>query len=185
MDPPPKLPAPPALPPTTPRAVIAAGGVLAGLGVAGLAAGYGLHAHAMTLKHSAEQGVAGSDEQREAQAEYDAWRLSPFLAGVAGGVLASAAVPMLLPRDPPRSTAAWVGGGLAGAAGVALIALGGVYLKKDGPLDQDGPLAGLLMATSAPLLTIPVTQLVRALRAPSALPRPTPVPTRAPPFQVY
>jgi hypothetical protein len=185
MEPPPPLPPPPAPPPSNQRAIVLAGGMLAGLGVAGIAAGYGLYAHSVNLRHEAEDGVPGSDAQREAQADYDAYRIAPVLAGVAGAALASAAVPMLLPREAPRSTAAWVGGALAGAAGVALVVVGGMYANKGGALGYDGPLGGLIIATSGPLLTIPITQIARAMRAPAKVPYETPVPTRASPIKVY
>lgn len=147
---------PPSAPPS--RALLVAGGVIAGLGVAGLGAGYGMYPHWRTLRRKATQGEPGSDPQRAAQADYDAFRFTPLAVGASGAALLTAAVPMLLPKEPPRTAAAWVGGALAGAAGIAAIAIGA------SKLGQDATLRGLLIASGVPLITIPVTQLVRAAR---------------------
>jgi hypothetical protein len=154
-------PAPPSARPeaSSSPGLIAAGGVLAGLGAAGLATGFGLYAHSVTLRHRAEQGEAGSPPQQQAQSKYEDFRLLP-LAGVAGSALLTAAVPMLLPKRPPRHVAGWVGGALAGAAGIAAIAAGTVVTIRN----DEGVLGGLLISAGVPLLTIPVTQLVRSAR---------------------
>jgi hypothetical protein len=137
---------------------MAAGGVLAGLGVAGLGTGFGLYPHALVLRDRAEDGEVGSPAQVRAQSKYDDFRLMP-LVGVGGSALLTAAVPMLMPKHGPRSTAGWVGGALAGAAGIAVAIVGGIWVRKDG-----GVLGGLLISAGAPLITIPITQLARAAR---------------------
>lgn len=133
------------------------GWVLLGTGLATLGASFGLYAHSRSLRHAAEQGVPGSPEQQRDQTRYEDFRLLPLL-GVAGSALAIGAVPLLLPKRPPH-TAGWVGGALAGALGLAAMAIGAVQ-ARDEPV-----LGGVLVSCGAPLVTIPITQLVRASRA--------------------
>jgi hypothetical protein len=157
-------PPPPPVPDTKrepSRALLVAGGVVAGLGVAGLGAGFGLYPHWLKLRRAATKGEAGSEMQQAAQADYDAFRFTPLAVGVTGAALLTAAVPLLLPKEPPRSPAAWVGGAIAGAAGVAAIALGASKVGRDFTL------RGLLISGGVPLITIPITQLVRAARGPN------------------
>jgi hypothetical protein len=137
------------------RALVVTGSVLTATGVAGLGAGFGLFVHTRALRNDAERGELGSPEQQARQHKYDDLRLIP-LVGVAGAVLVTAGVPMLLPKHAPRSAAAWAGGALAGAAGIAAIAFGAAKTPAE-PV-----LGGLLMSVGAPLLSIPITQLVRA-----------------------
>jgi hypothetical protein len=139
----------------TSRPLVITGSILTALGGAGLGAGYGLLFHARALRSDAEAGDPGSPEQARHQTKYDDFRLVP-LAGIAGAVLAAAGIPMLLPKHAPRSAAAWAGGALAGAAGIAAIAFGAARTPSDPAL------GGLLLATGAPLLSIPITQFARA-----------------------
>lgn len=143
--------------PASARALRIAGGVLAGTGVVTLSTGIGLYVRSQALKDDAEALPVGSDEHRAAQAKYDDFRLLP-LVGVAGSALATAALPMLMPKRAPRGPAGWVGGALAGAAGIAMIAIGAVQARDD----NDVVLATLLASTGAPLISVPITQLVRA-----------------------
>ncbi|HEX6239583.1 MAG TPA: PEGA domain-containing protein [Polyangiales bacterium] len=162
----PKAPPATAVPPsypeqTTSRAMLISGGVLAGLGVGSYGAAFGLYAYSLKLRDEAEEGLPGSSEQQEAQQNYEDYRLSPLIAGILGLALSSAAVPLLLPKHPPRSTAGWVGGALAGLAGVAAITAGALLAR-----DEDkSVLGGVLVTTGVPLLVVPITQLVRAARA--------------------
>jgi hypothetical protein len=150
-------PAKPSSQPARTRALHITGGVLAATGVAVLGTGFGLYAYSQALKEDAQAHIADSDEQRTAQAEYDDFHLKPLL-GVAGSALATAALPMLMPKRPPRGPAAWVAGALAGAAGIAMVAVGAVHARN-----EDGAVFGTLLAsTGAPLISVPITQLVRA-----------------------
>jgi hypothetical protein len=139
------------------RSLVIAGSVLTATGVAGLGAGFGLFLHSRELRKDAEAGEPGSPDQIKQQQKYEDFRLVP-LVGIAGSALATAGIPMLLPSHGPRSAAAWAAGALAGAAGIAAIAFGAAKTPSE-PV-----LGGLLLATGAPLLSIPITQLVRAGR---------------------
>lgn len=143
--------------PASRRGLRIGGGILLGTGAATLAAGFGLQVRAGNLRDDAEAEPLGSDLQRSKQQKYDDFRYVPLI-GVVGSGLMTAAVPLLLRPEGPRSPAAWVGGALAGAAGIAALVLGAVKTA-------DEPVLGTLVLSSAsPLLTIPITQLVRASR---------------------
>jgi hypothetical protein len=145
----------PSSPPAANRALRITGSVLAATGLAALGTGFGLHARSLTLEAEAEAHPPDSDAHEQAQASYEDFRLLP-LVGVAGSGLLTAALPMLMPKRPPRGPAGWVGGALAGAAGIALLAVGGLQARDDAVFGT------LLASTGAPLISVPITQLVRA-----------------------
>ncbi len=130
------------------------GGILAGVGVATLAAGYGLQVRAQNLQVKAEGFEFGDPAQAAAQSDFESAKNLPYL-GIAGSAMAAAAVPILLPNHAPKSALGWALGALAGVVGVGLIAYGATELS------DATPLAALLMSSGVPLIEIPITQLVR------------------------
>jgi hypothetical protein len=141
------------------RVLRVTGGVLLATGIATLGAGFGLYARALTLKEDAEAHPIDSNEHQAAQAKYDDFRLMPSI-GVAGSALATAALPMLMPKRPPRRPAGWVAGAIAGAAGIAMLVVGATQTR------DDTVFGALLASTGAPLISVPITQLVRARQKP-------------------
>jgi len=135
-------------------AVLIGGGILAGVGVATLATGYGLQVRAHNLQVRAESFAIDAPGQDAAQEDFNAAHNLPYI-GVAGAGLLAAAVPMLLPDHAPKSALAWTLGALAGLAGAGFIAFGATQVG------DSTPYGALLMATGVPLLEVPITQLVR------------------------
>ncbi len=133
------------------------GGILAAVGIATLAAGYGLQVRARNLQIKAEGFEFGDPAQSAAQDDFDSAKNLPYL-GLAGSAMMIAAVPMLLPEHAPKTALGWTLGALAGVAGAGLIAFGAVELSDETPLGV------LLMSSGVPLLEIPITQLVRTGR---------------------
>jgi hypothetical protein len=154
-EPPPAVLAEPSSPSQSSRGLRIAGGVLGAAGVTTLATSFGLQVRATRLRDDAQGLPPNSEMWPAAQQKYDDFRLYP-LVGLAGSALATAAVPMLMPHRAPRGPAGWVGGALAGAIGIALIAVGAVQARDDVVFGT------LLTSVGAPLITVPITQLVRA-----------------------
>ncbi|MDQ3033611.1 MAG: hypothetical protein M3Y87_14425, partial [Myxococcota bacterium] len=112
-----------------------------------------------------------SAELTERQRAFNDALLPVALTGFAGAALATVALPMLLPEQDGVPWWSWI----AGAAGLGVAGVGAYFLATDGAcygtalLDArcakqspHGLLGGLVLAHAAPLLTVPITYLVRS-----------------------
>jgi hypothetical protein len=144
---------------------------LAALGAGLYAAGWGLDARAHNLNGEL---VDASDAQRSSlQSDYNQARSLRWM-GLGGGVLTTAAVPLLTRSQP---SVPWWSWSLGGAA-VALVGVGIWQVAQDGKCnlhdadsgecvgrDDTAARGALFLSAAAPLLAVPLTHLLTRVDA--------------------
>jgi len=146
-------------------------GLTSGVSAAALVAATGLHVARIRRGEAFAQLFA-----LERQAAWIDLRLPSTLLAAGGGLLATATLPVLLPRRHGVPAAAWVTGGLG--VGLAAASIGTALRRPGCPgfgvdravcieREQGGDRAVLLASAAAPLLTVP---LIYALRPASVSP---------------
>ncbi len=139
-----------------------------GVGAAGLALSWVFYADLLDKNQrleetSAYRSVEGSgfveaaDEVRQAE-------MPPLISGFSGGVLVTAALPMLLPEREGMPWWSWAAGGAGlagGAIAVVLFATEGDPIGETSVTEQTGILGSLLLSHSVPLISVPIVYFIR------------------------
>ena len=149
---------------------------IAAIGAAAHVTGWALYARSLALEADYRK-VRDLTDTREAErrlARADDFALVPPLVAAGGAVVTTAAMPWLLPKSEASDVPTWAL--VAGGAGIALAAVGTVFLVRGadcGDHDRltrcdDVPttshLGLMLLDTALPVLGIPVVYFVRSLR---------------------
>jgi hypothetical protein len=157
----------------TPRgARLVAGVALGVIGAGGLAGGWVFYGVSRADLARLRAAFAGDPDFDARASAFDDATLLTYALGVPGGVLLTAAVPLLLPASEGVPWWSWS----LGALGVAGVAVGGWALAQEGTADgvnADGSIRlrrtaslGVMLGLSAlPLLAVPLTHGIRALGA--------------------
>ncbi|MDQ3037457.1 MAG: PEGA domain-containing protein [Myxococcota bacterium] len=152
-------------------AELAIGGTLGALGVVGFAGAFGLYEWRLYAGHDLAIAMPTDLDYLDRQQRWLDRQSAIWAVGIGSGLLASAALPLLLPEEPDVPWWSWV----IGAAGVGVATIGAVEIATATPcdltmrqdracVDRAAPIdrGVVFLSMSAPLLTVPVVYLVRS-----------------------
>ncbi|MEM9189926.1 MAG: PEGA domain-containing protein, partial [Myxococcota bacterium] len=139
-----------------------AGWILGGVGVASLVASWVMQGWWFELERRVDVAEPIDIDFQDRIDARDSWRTVTLVVGASGAALTTAALPLVLGNRGPEWWH-WViagVGAISAGVGIALAAIDG-QVGDDGERTRTLPLGGVLIATGVPMMSLPISALLR------------------------